>query len=92
MLTHRELKAMPEYARIAQELGEMFVEHTNKAVSEEHEIGEVRYHKGWIDAINEFIDIFERLFPEPDEVRDAFAEETMPGDSIIVARKDGSVY
>jgi hypothetical protein len=90
MLNHRELKAMQEWHVIGEALGEMFAEHTQKAICEEHEISEVRYHKGWVDAINEFIDMLERLFPIPDEVK--LDEEPAPGEPFITQRRDGSVY
>lgn len=91
MLTHRELKAMKEWQVIGGALGDLFAEHTRLAISEERDISIVRYHKGWIDAINEFIDMFERLFPEPDR-DEPIGENTLAGESIIAARKDGSVY
>lgn len=90
MLTHVELKQMPEWVLIGEELGKMFAEHSASALNEEKDIGNVRYHKGWVDAINEFIDMLPRLFPEPHQ------EEPLPDDDIgerfISVSKDGSVY
>lgn len=81
---------MPEWALIGEALSRMFAEHSASALSEERDIGNVRYHKGWVDAINEFIDMLERLFPEPDK------EEPLPdadlGERFITVSKDGSVY
>lgn len=91
MLTHRELKAMPEWVLIGEELGRVFAEHTNSALTEERDIGVVRYHKGWVDAINEFIEMLERLFPEPSK-SETFENDELIGDSFISAKRDGSVY
>lgn len=93
MLTHRELKAMPEWGVIGEELGKLFAEHTKNALTEERDIGNVRYHKGWVDAINQFIDMLEYLFPEPeDAAREELLKEDLLGDRFISTRKDGSVY
>ena len=82
---------MVEWQVIGDELGKMFAEHTQSAITEEHDIGNVRYHKGWIDAINEMLDMLVRLFPVPgEEERPSFDEE--PGDRFISRRTDGSVY
>lgn len=91
MLTHRELKAMPEWSLIGEELGKLFAEHTARAIGEERDIGAVRYHKGWVDAINEMIDMLERLFPEPHK-EEIIEDESAIGESFIATRRDGSVY
>lgn len=90
MLNHHELKAMAEWQVIADELGNMFAEHTQKAITEERDLGNVRYHKGWVDAINEFIDMLERLFPSTEDVK--LPDETFQGEQFVATRKDGSVY
>jgi hypothetical protein len=90
MLNHRELKAMAEWQVIAEALGDLFAEHTQKAICEERDLGNVRYHKGWVDAINEFIDLLERLFPVPNEVK--LDDEPAPGEQFVATRKDGSIY
>lgn len=90
MLTHVELKAMPEWVLIGEVLGKLFAEHSASALNEERDIGNVRYHKGWVDAINEFIDMLERLFPEPGKDEPLPDEEI--GERFILVAKDGSVY
>jgi hypothetical protein len=91
MLTHVELKAMPEWQLIAERLGDTFAEHSAKAISEEKDISVVRYHKGWVDAINEFIDMLEQLFPEPHK-EEILEDDTLRGETFISLKKDGSVY
>lgn len=91
MLTHVELKGMPEWQLIGETLGKLFAEHSASALSEEKDIGNVRYHKGWVDAINEFIDMLERLFPEPDK-REDIGQDEEPGERFVAQRTDGSVY
>lgn len=89
MLTYKELTSMPEWQLIAEKLGDMFAEHSTRALTEERDIAVVRYHKGWIDAINTMIELPEMLFPLP---HDDEEEENLPGEPFTAQRKDGSVY
>lgn len=97
MLTHREFLELDEWRRIAQRLGELFQMNTERAVCEDKDIGNVRYCKGWIDAINEMLDLPRQLLPHPldDEEKDTYLEPlgSQPeSDSYISVKKDGSVY
>ena len=91
MLTYKELTGMPEWVLIAEKLGELFAEHSARAISEEKDIAVVRYHKGWVDAINTFIEMPEILFPLAHE-EESIDDDRVPGESIIVTRRDGSIY
>lgn len=91
-MTLREFTSSTEWAGIADRLRALFEIHTQMALLEEKDIGTVRYHKGWIDAINEFLELPAFLLSDPDEDREPLIDNREPGQSFIATKKDGSVY
>ena len=90
MLNYRQLQALPEWEAIEKFLSESFQEAARQALSEDKDIGVVRYCKGRIDMINEFKAALEQMFPEEGKAEES--NDPNEDESILLSRPPGEIY
>ena len=75
MQNSRQFVTSPEWNTLSTRLQEIFQEHVQSAIEEEDTIATVRYHKGWIDAINFVMALPMEILPDPAEDYDELEED-----------------